>query len=113
MADFGNQLNISTRRLDAHRSWKLSVMKDVFPATELDQMDPDLDDSRGWTLEAGVRESVEARIIYDVNVFELRVNDRSGPVLRTGPDEDLLLVRTNVGASRTRGVKAPVEALLY
>lgn len=94
-------------------AYRPQVMKDVLPANELEQTDPDLDDSRGWTLEAGVRGSVGARIIYDVNVFELRVNDRFGTVLRTAPDGDPLLFRTNVGASRTRGVEASVEALLY
>ena len=94
-------------------AYRPQIMKDVLPANELEQTDPGLDDSRGWTLEAGVRGSAGARIIYDVNVFELRVNDRFGTVLRSGPDGNPLLLRTNVGSSRTRGVEASIEALLF
>ena len=94
-------------------AYRPQVMKDVLPANELEQTDPDLDDSRGWTLEAGVRGSTGARVIYDVNVFELRVNDRFGTILRAGPGGDPLLFRTTVGSIRTRGVEASIEALLF
>lgn len=94
-------------------AYRPQIMKDVLPGNELELTDPELDDSRGWTVEAGIRGSTGARIIYDVNVFELRVNDRFGTVLRTRPDGSPLLYRTNVGSSRTRGVEASLEGLLY
>ena len=94
-------------------AYRPQIMKDVLPANELEQTDPELDDSRGWTAEAGIRGSAGARIIYDVNVFELRVNDRFGTVLRTPSEGRPPLYRTNVGSSRTRGVEASLEGLLY
>ena len=95
------------------QAYRPHIMKDVLPANELERTDPDLDDSRGWTLEAGVRGSIGARVIYDVNLFELRANDRFGTVLRTDADGSSYLFRTTVGSSRTRGVEASLEALLF
>ena len=94
------------------QAYRPQIMKDVLPANELERTDPNLDDSRGWTLEAGVRGSVGASLIYDVNVFELRVDDRFGTVLRTDVDGSSYLFRTTVGSSRTRGIEASLEALL-
>ncbi len=94
------------------QAYRPHIMMDVLPANELERTDPNLDDSRGWTLEAGVRGSIGVRIIYDVNLFELRANDRFGTVLRTDTDGSSYLFRTTVGSSRTRGVEASFEALL-
>ncbi len=94
------------------QAYRPQIMKDVLPANELERTDPDLDDSRGWTLEAGLRGSVGSHLVYDVNVFELRVNDRFGTVLRTDADGSSYLYRTTVGSSRTRGVEAGLEGLL-
>ena len=94
------------------QAYRPHIMKDVLPANVLERTDPNLDDSRGWTLEAGVRGSIGARLIYDVNLFELRANDRFGTVLRTDTDGSSYLFRTTVGSSRTRGVEASFEALL-
>ena len=94
------------------QAYRPHIMMDVLPANELERTDPNLDDSRGWTLEAGVRGSIGARVIYDVNLFELRANDRFGTVLRTDTDGSSYLFRTTVGSSRTRGVEASFEAHL-
>lgn len=94
------------------QAYRPQIMKDVLPANELERTDPDLDDSRGWTFEAGIRGSIGSRLIYDVNLFELRANDRFGTVLRTDTDGSFYLFRTTVGSSRTRGVEASLEALL-
>ncbi len=95
------------------QAYRPQIMKDVLPANELERTDPDLGDSKGWTLEAGLRGSLGARLIYDVNLFELRVNDRFGTLLRTDPDGSSYLFRTNIGSSRTRGIEASLEALLF
>ena len=94
------------------QAYRPHIMKDVLPSNALERTDPNLDDSRGWTLEAGVRGSIGARVIYDVNLFELRANDRFGTVLRIDTDGSSYLFRTTVGSSRTRGVEASFESLL-
>ena len=95
------------------QAYRPQIMMDVLPANELERTDPDLNDSRGWTLEGGVRGSIGARLIYDVNLFELRVNDRFGTVLRTDADGSSFLFRTTVGSTRTRGVEISLEALVF
>ena len=95
------------------QAYRPQIMMDLLPANELERTDPDLNDSRGWTLEGGVRGSIGARLIYDVNLFELRVNDRFGTVLRTDADGSSFLFRTTVGSTRTRGVEISLEALVF
>ena len=95
------------------QAYRPQIMKDVLPANALERTDPDLSDSRGWTLEGGVRGSIGARLIYDVNFFALRVNDRFGTVLRTDSGGSSYLFRTTVGSSRTHGVEASLEAFLF
>jgi Fe(3+) dicitrate transport protein len=94
------------------QAYRPQIMKDVLPASALERTDPELDDSRGWTAELGIRNRRGQRLSYDVGVFELRIADRFGTVLRADPDGTSYLYRTNVGTSRTRGVELSLDAWL-
>jgi Fe(3+) dicitrate transport protein len=93
------------------QAYRPQILKDVLPGNALERTDPNLVDSRGWTLEAGVRGTLAERFGYDVSVFEMRINDRFGTVL-TSDASGTYLLRTNVGTSRTRGVEVSLEAWL-
>ncbi|HSH76590.1 MAG TPA: TonB-dependent receptor, partial [Longimicrobiales bacterium] len=94
------------------QAYRPQILKDVLPGNELERTDPDLRDSRGWTLEAGARGTIAQTFGYDVNVFEMRIRDRFGTVLATDPGGPSFLLRTNVGTSRTRGIELSLEAWL-
>ncbi len=94
------------------QAYRPQILRDVLPANALERTDPDLDDSHGWTLEAGLRGTLSGRFSYDVGVFDMRIGDRFGTLLRADSVGTSYLFRTNVGHSRTRGVEASLEAWL-
>lgn len=94
------------------QSFRPQLLQNALPGNPDERTDPDIKDSRGWTVEAGIRGTLARRFGYDVSVFELRINDRFGRVLRMDPDGTSYLFRTNEGDSRTRGVELSVEAWL-
>jgi Fe(3+) dicitrate transport protein len=91
------------------QAYRPQILKDVLPANALERTDPDLRDSRGWTVEAGARGTLAQWLGYDVGVFEMRINDRFGTVLGSDATGTYLL-RTNVGTTRTRGLEVSLEA---
>lgn len=94
------------------QSFRPQLLQNALPGNPDERTDPDIQDSRGWTAEAGIRGTLASRFGYDLSVFELRINDRFGRVLRTDSDGTSYLFRTNEGDSRTRGVEASIEAWL-
>ncbi|HUP53001.1 MAG TPA: TonB-dependent receptor [Longimicrobiales bacterium] len=93
------------------QAYRPQILKDVLPANALERTEPELQDSRGWTVEAGARGNFAQWFSFDVNVFEMRIGDRFGTVLGSDASGSYLL-RTNVGESRTRGVEVSLEAWL-
>lgn len=94
------------------QSYRPQILKDVLPNSALELTDPALQDSRGWTAEAGMRGRWGTRLRYDVTAFEMRIGDRFGTVLRTQGSGSILF-RTNVGDSRTRGLELAGDLLLW
>jgi Fe(3+) dicitrate transport protein len=93
------------------QAYRPQILKDVLPANALERTDPDLEDSRGWTVEAGARGTLAQWLGYDIGVFEMRINDRFGTII--GSDAGgTFLMRTNVGTTRTRGAEVSLEAWL-
>ena len=93
-------------------SYRPQILKDVLPNSALELTDPELQDSRGWTAEAGARGRWGSRLRYDITAFEMRIGDRFGTVLMTQGSESILF-RTNVGDSRTRGLEVAGDLLLW
>jgi Fe(3+) dicitrate transport protein len=93
------------------QAYRPQILKDVLPGSVLERTDPDLEDSRGWTVEAGVRGTFARHFGYDVNVFHMHIGNRFGTLLGSDASGSYQL-RTNVGTSRTRGVEASIEAWL-
>ncbi|MCC6930689.1 MAG: TonB-dependent receptor [Gemmatimonadaceae bacterium] len=94
------------------QSYRPQILKDVLPNSALEYTDPALKDSRGWTAEAGGRGRWGSRLRYDVSAFEMRIGERFGTVRRTQGSANVL-VRTNVGDSRTRGIELAGELVLW
>lgn len=92
------------------QAYRPQILKDVLPGNALERTDPNLSDSRGWTLEAGIRGTLGQRLGYDMSVFQMRIRDRFGTVLSSDSGGSSFLLRTNVGTSRTRGAEISLEA---
>ena len=55
------------------QAYRPQILKDVLPGNALERTDPNLSDSRGWTLEAGIRGTLGQRLGYDMSVFQMRM----------------------------------------
>ena len=74
------------------------------------RVDENIQDERGYNIDAGFRGTIDEVLTFDVSAFYLRYEDRIGVVLRV--DEELFNIyrfRTNVADSRNVGVEAFAE----
>jgi len=80
------------------------------------EVDPNIDDERGFNIDLGIRGDVSGLLNYDVSVFHLAYNDRIGTVLRTEPNpafnnlvDRTFRYRTNVADADIFGMEAFAE----
>lgn len=92
------------------QSYRPMILQDVLPQNALERTDPDLEDARGWTLEAGHR-GVFGTVSYDVTAFRMRYDNRFG-VQQLSDATGTYLFKTNVGTTVTNGVELSVDVPL-
>ena len=87
-----------------YRSINFNDMRVVNPSF---QVDPNLKDESGFTIDGGFRGALKNLLYFDVNVFLLQYNDRIGTTLKLDSSLfQLVRFRTNVGNSRSMGLEA-------
>lgn len=84
------------------------------------EVDPDIQDERGYNVELGARGSGGDLLNYDVSLFHLSYRDRIGTVLRSEPNpqfnnlvDRLFRYRTNIADAQIYGVETYAEVDLY
>ena len=84
------------------------------------EVDPDIQDERGFNVELGARGGIVGLLNYDVSLFHLSYEDRIGAVLRTEPNpqfnnlvDRVFRLRTNIADARIYGVESFAELDLY
>lgn len=84
------------------------------------EVDPGINDERGYNADAGVRGAAGRAFAYDLSLFHLSYQDRIGTVLRTEPNprfnnlvDRTFRYRTNVADARIFGVESFTEVDLY
>ncbi len=90
-----------------YRSINFNDMRIVNPNF---QVDPELRDESGFTVDGGVRGALKNVLYFDAGVFYLKYNNRIGTALRV--DETTYQVyrfRTNIGDSRNLGIETITE----
>jgi len=94
------------------QAYRPVLYSDLTPSATTDIIDQNLQDAQGYNLDGGYRGSVGRFLAFDIGGFMLQYDNRIGTILRDGQN-----FRTNIGASRSAGVEAYVEAdllnLLY
>lgn len=73
-------------------------------------IDPDLQDERGYSFDAGVRSDQTTLINYDVSVFYLNYKNRIGEVQSYDEQNRIVRKRSNIGQAVIRGLEAYGEA---
>lgn len=91
------------------QAYRPIIFADIIPANALEQNDPDLQDSYGHNAELGVKGTLFERLTYDVNLFQIRYNNRVGSQVLTDANGASYIWKTNIGDSRTNGVELYAE----
>jgi Fe(3+) dicitrate transport protein len=84
------------------------------------EVDPNMEDEKGYNLELGVRGNHASLFTYDITAFHLSYQDRIGTVLRTEPNpmfnnlvDRTFRYRTNVSDAQIYGIESFAEIDLY
>ena len=90
-----------------YRSINFNDMRVVNPNY---QVNPNLKDENGFTVDGGFRGALKNLLYFDVTIFWLQYNNRLGTTLIVDPaTSQIVRYRTNIGNSRSRGVEAFAE----
>ncbi|MBX9852374.1 MAG: TonB-dependent receptor [Cytophagaceae bacterium] len=94
-----------------YRSINFNDMRVTNPSL---RVDPDLDDEKGFTTDAGIRGTISNVVNYDLGVFMIQYNNRIGSVLKTDTTTfNVYRLRTNVSESRNIGFESFAEINLW
>lgn len=91
------------------QAYRPVIFADIIPASAIEQADPSIQDAFGHNIEAGIKGVLFQRIHYDLNVFQIRYNNRVGILILNDPSGNSYVWRTNIGDSRTNGVELYAE----
>ncbi|MEO6037449.1 MAG: TonB-dependent receptor, partial [Saprospiraceae bacterium] len=91
------------------QAYRPVVFKDIIPANFYERADKDLQDAYGNTAEIGWRGNNRS-LKWDVTAFSMLYNHRLGAIAQyEGALDTFVLLRTNIGDSRTNGLELFVE----
>ena len=85
------------------------LISDLTPPATTDEIDPNLQDSKGYNFDLGYRGSWTPALQFDLSYFHLNYADRIGTVAQKRPDKSIYQFRTNLGNSISRGFEGYVE----
>ncbi len=81
----------------------------LVPLGSISQVDPNLQDPKGWNADLGIRGSIKNFFNYDLSLFYLAYNNRIGIVSRIDDAGMPYLLRTNVDKSVHKGIESYAE----
>lgn len=90
------------------QAYRPVIFADLIPATVLDRTDANLKDAQGYNFEAGLSGKLKSWLVYDLNYFVLRYDNRIGTQAVSDNGENYLF-KTNTGSSLTQGVELYAE----
>ena len=94
------------------QAYRPVIFKDIIPTSVYERVDKSLRDASGYNAEVGV-EGYWGGIHFNLTLFDLLYRNRLGSLVQTDPGGQDYVLRTNVGDSRSQGVEALVEAVLW
>ncbi|MEP6466423.1 MAG: TonB-dependent receptor [Parafilimonas sp.] len=116
LAGLGLQYQTSkTTQLYANisQAYRPYLYANITPATQLDKIDPNLKDRKGYDVDFGLRGSINKVFRFDVNPYYLYYGNRVGLLSFTGTDNATHLLTTNIGNSVAKGVEAYTEMIVW
>jgi len=90
------------------QAYRPVTFADLTPSATTEVIDPNLQDADGYNADFGYRGNLPIGINFDVSVYYLRYNNRIGQFR-----EGSVLLKTNVGESRSQGIEMFFEADVF
>jgi Fe(3+) dicitrate transport protein len=100
-------IDVYTNLSQNYRSITFSDMRIANPSSEID---PNLQDEKGYSFDLGVRSEATSLFNYDVSLFYLNYNNRIGEVQSYDANNRVIRRRGNIGRAVIQGVEAYAEA---
>lgn len=91
------------------QAYRPVVLKDIIPASLFEKADKDLKDAYGYNADLGFRGS-RGLLKWDVNAFYMHYKNRLGNIAQTDSANNLIIYRTNIGDSHTKGIELFLQA---
>lgn len=104
-ASFQYNLNQSNFYGGWSQAYRPVILKDIIPGSLYEKSDKNLRDAFGYNAELGYRGKA-GWLQWDVDAFYLLYRHRLGTIAQTDADNNLIIYRTNIGDSHTKGVEA-------
>ncbi|MEP7279588.1 MAG: TonB-dependent receptor, partial [Bacteroidota bacterium] len=106
-------LNASTQVYgNISQAYRPYLYASVTPADRLDQIDPSLKDSRGYSIDFGYRGHYRNILQFDINAFYLYYGNKVGLLSEQSAGGSIYLFTTNIGNSVAKGIEAFAELSL-
>ncbi len=100
-------VNVYANLSQNYRSITFSDMRIANPSAEID---PNLQDEKGYSFDVGIRSQQTKFYAYDVSGFYLNYNNRIGEVQTYDASERIIRLRTNIGQAVIIGIESYAEA---
>lgn len=94
------------------QAYRPYIYANVTPADQLNIIDPNLKDSKGYNADLGYRGHVSYIFNYDLDLFYVHYNNRVGNLTETNASNQTYLYTTNIGNAVVKGIEAYSEVSL-
>ncbi|MEP7323194.1 MAG: TonB-dependent receptor [Saprospiraceae bacterium] len=105
-----------TRTINLYGGWSQAyrpvIFKDIIPASVFEVSDKNLKDAYGSNSELGFRGTWHS-LKWDVTGFYLQYDNRLGTLAQSDNAGNLIIYRTNIGDSRTKGIEFFLQNDIY
>jgi Fe(3+) dicitrate transport protein len=112
LAGIGSEFHVSTKTeiyANITQAYRPMQFADLTAPPTTNEIDPNLEDARGYNMDIGYRGRVSGYLYFDVSGFFLQYNNRIGTISQQRADGSFYNLTTNVGNSSSKGFEGVVE----
>jgi Fe(3+) dicitrate transport protein len=112
LAGIGSEFHVSSKTeiyANITQAYRPMQFADLTAPPTTNEIDPNLEDARGYNMDIGYRGRVSSYLFFDVSGFFLQYNNRIGTISQQRADGSFYNLTTNVGNSSSKGFEGVVE----
>jgi len=112
LAGIGTEYHITAKTelyANITQAYRPMQFADLTAPPTTNEIDPSLEDARGYNMDLGYRGRVSNYLYFDVSGFLLQYNNRIGTISQQRADGSFYNLTTNVGNSTSKGFEGVVE----